>query len=65
MTGSIGRDLVNLNTKLKTFIGYKRWKIGDLNWGTRTRHLVFIPLFLWSGNHAASRKTTSKGYTYI
>ena len=40
MIGSIGRGLVNLNTKLKTLIGYKRWKIGDLGWGFRTRHLV-------------------------
>ena len=43
--------------------------IGDLGWGPRTRHLVlfqfkFVPLFLWGGNHAASRKTTSKVYTH-
>ena len=51
--------MVNLNTKLKTLIGRKRWKVGDLGWGPRTRHLVFVPLFLWGGNHAASRKTTA------
>jgi len=64
MTGSIG-DLVNLNIILKTLIRYKRWEIGDLGWGPRTRHLVLVLLFLWGGNHAASRKTTSKGYTCI
>ena len=31
--------------------------IKDLGWGPRTRHLVFVPLFLWGGNHAASRRT--------
>ena len=41
--------------------------IGDLGWGPRTRHLVFttlVPLFLWGGNYAASRRTAG-GYTYI
>ena len=58
MTGSIG-GLVNLNTTLKTLIGCKRWEIRDLGWGPKTRHLVFVLLFLWGGNHAASRKTTA------
>ena len=50
---------MNLNTKLKTLIRYKRWEIEDLGWGLRTRHLVFVLLFLWGGNYAASRKTTA------
>ena len=59
MTGSIGRGLVNFNTKLKTLIECRRWEIKDLSWGPKTRHLVFILLFLWGENHAASRKTTA------
>ena len=32
--------------------------IKDLGWGPRTKHLVtFVLLFLWGGNHAASRRT--------
>ena len=34
--------------------------IGDLGWGPRTRHQFYttlVPLFLWGGNHAASRRT--------
>jgi hypothetical protein len=34
--------------------------IGDLGWGPRIRHLdlfLHVPLFLWGGNHAASRRT--------
>ena len=42
--------------------------IGDLGWGPRTKYLVlfqfkFVPLFLWGGNHAVSRKTAGKVYT--
>ena len=65
MIGSIGRGLVNLSIKLKTLIGCRKWEIGDLGWGPRTRHLVFVLLFLWGGNYAASRKTTSNVYTRI
>ena len=64
MTGSIERGLVNLNTKLKTLIGYRKWEIRDLSWGPRTRHLEFVPLFFWGGNHAASRKTTKCIHIY-
>ena len=46
------------STKLSTLIRCRRWEIGDLGWCPRTRHLVliFIPLFLWGGNHAASKR---------
>ena len=66
MIDNIGRGLVNLNIKLKTFIRCKKWKIGDLGWGFKTRHLVFVLLFFWGGNYATSRKPARVYiYTYI
>ena len=47
------------STELSALIGCRRWEIGDLGWGRRTRHLdlfLHVPLFLWGGNHAASRR---------
>ena len=40
--------------------------IGDPGWGPRIRHLdlfLYIPLFLWGGNYAVSRRTAGV-YTY-
>ena len=62
--GSIRRGLVNPGTKLSMLIEYRKWEIGGLGWGLRTRHLVFVPLFLWGGNHTASRRPAGV-YTHI
>ena len=64
MIRSFRKGIVNLNTKLKTLIGCKKWEIGDLSWGPKTRHLVFVLLFFWGGNHAASRRPAGV-YTHI
>jgi len=40
-------------------IGCRRYGIGDPGWGPGTKHLdlfLYVLLFLWGGNHAASRR---------
>jgi hypothetical protein len=58
------------STKLSAPIGCRRYKIGDLGWGPRIRHLdlfLHVPLSLWGGNHATSRRPVgvyTHTYTY-